>query len=39
MNREQEDPLAPARGCLNGMVLGAALWVVIGLVLWAVLSR
>lgn len=33
------DPLAPARGCLNGILLGALLWVVIGFLIWLVVSR
>lgn len=29
-----EDPLAPSRGCMVGILIGAAIWVVILLVLW-----
>lgn len=31
---QQEDPLAPARGILYGVLFGALLWVVVGVALW-----
>jgi hypothetical protein len=33
---EHEDPLAPARGCINGILIGAAVWVAIGIIVWVV---
>lgn len=29
MHEEQEDELAPSRGIINGLILGATLWFVI----------
>ena len=34
MSDEPQDPLAPARGIMVGMLIGAALWLVIGLVIY-----
>ena len=34
MNDEQEDDLAPARGILLGIVLGALLYLIIGVIVW-----
>lgn len=34
---EYEDKLAPARGCLNAIVIGASLWAIIlgtGILIW-----
>ena len=33
----EEDKLAPARGCLNAMVIGAAMWAIMlgtGILIW-----
>lgn len=34
-----EDPLAPAKGCLVGFVWGSAVWITIALIIWAVWFR
>jgi hypothetical protein len=39
MLREHADPLRPARGVLVGVALGAALWTLIGAVVWLVVQR
>jgi len=31
----KDDDLNAARGIINGVVIGAALWVVIGLIIWS----
>lgn len=30
------DPLAPARGCLIGLALGTAFWLVVAVIVWRV---
>lgn len=34
-----EDPLAPARGCLLGLLLGLAAWALLGVIVWLVWPR
>jgi hypothetical protein len=31
-----EDPLKPARGCANAMILGFLLWVIVAGIVWLV---
>jgi hypothetical protein len=31
-----DDPLATARGCVNGAVIGLAIWALLGVVGWAI---
>lgn len=31
-----EDPLAPARGCLNGLLVGVLMWAVILFAIWRI---
>ena len=33
-HRKDDDALAPARGIMLGIVLGTALWLAIGLLVW-----
>lgn len=33
---DDTDPLAPARGCINGIIGGALLWVAIGFIVWVI---
>lgn len=34
-----EDPLAPARGCLVGFLYGSIFWIAVAAVIWAVWFR
>ena len=38
MTRPTPDPLRPARGILNGCILGGLLWVGLGVTAWALLG-
>ena len=31
-----DDPLGPSRGCMTGLVLGAAIWAALILLAWAI---
>jgi hypothetical protein len=35
--RDSEDPLAPARGLVIGLIAGVVLWAALALVVWALL--
>jgi len=39
MNWTQDDPLAPARGCVNGLMISAPFWLVIGLIILSVVKH
>jgi hypothetical protein len=36
---EASDPLGPAKGVINGLLIGSAIWIVVLVIVWAVFIR
>ena len=34
---DEEDPLSPARGIINGLLISIPIWIVVGLIVWWVI--
>lgn len=32
----RENPLAPARGCMYGLLIASVFWLIVGMIIWAV---